>query len=359
MRPVHIEPLVPDLEARWEKFATESASAGIYHSLAWREVALEGLGHVPEHLCAVDARGEVCGILPIFRVGGIFGRRLVSVPMRDRGGPIAASDGIAQALVAAAIDRTRELGARYLELRGLEPLSPEILGEHPWRLSRGWLTHRLDLTPGRDALWKALDKNSLRWSIGRARRNGLRVETDSTRAGADRFHDLFVRTRCSMGIPPFPRALFRAIWAHLIQHERAQLCFVYRDGAPIHGLISFFSGDTFIPAYAAPQNAHRKLYGNELLIWHSIEWAADRGFRSYDFGADSVRQEGLHFFKRKWRAVPHPMAYHSLHPRSPDGGAPPDFDSSGPGYRALRALWQRLPRALARPLGAWVTRQLS
>ena len=38
---------------------------------------------------------------------------------------------------------------------------------------------------------------------------------------------------------------------------------------------------------------------------------------------------------------------------------PPDFDSSGRRFELVRAVWRRLPMAVARPLGGWLTRQLS
>lgn len=343
------------LEPAWDRFVTSHPDAGIYHSLAWKRVTEEGLGHVARYLCALDQDDSVTGVLPLFLVGGVFGRRLVSVPMRDRGSVVATDEATARALVAAAVALGQQLAVDYLELRALHPIAPAVLGDSTWLVRRNWIATRIDLTPGAEAIWKGLDRDSLRWSIKKADKNGVTVGEDATYDGMKVFSELFVRARCDMGIPPFPAALFQALHRHVIAPGLGQLLLARAGGRAIHGLISLYSKDTFIPAYAAPQKAFRKLYANERIFWASIQSAIDRGFRVYDFGADSERQEGLLFFKSRWRGVQHRMAYHVL----PLRREAPDFDSSGPRYRYLRAIWRRLPMPVARPLGAWVSRQLS
>ena len=40
-------------------------------------------------------------------------------------------------------------------------------------------------------------------------------------------------------------------------------------------------------------------------------------------------------------------------------GQPPNFDSSSGTFALMRRVWTRLPDAVSRGLGSWVTRQLS
>ena len=222
--------------------------------------------------------------------------------------------------------------------------------------SSDWITTRINLQPGRDALWKALDRDAIRWAIGKAERQGLRFVRDNSESAVHLFYLLFARTRRAMGIPVFPRKFFVAMWRHIIRSGGGQLFLVYQNDEPIHAMICFASKDTFIPAYAAPQNRWRKLYPSEYMFWNSIVWAIEHGFRSYDFGADSFRQEGLLFFKRKWGGVQQRMAYDFFLHRA---AALPQFDSSAPVYETVRKLWPLLPDTLSRAFGSWVTRQLS
>jgi FemAB-related protein (PEP-CTERM system-associated) len=351
-----VAPLAAAEESEWEAFVREHPDSTIYHSLAWRDVTREGLGHEPRYLRARDADGRVSGVLPLFLVKGLFGRRLVSVPMRDRGGVVARDVATASALVESAIALRDALRCKYLELRSLTQMSTEVVAANGLTETPHWITTRIDLTPGADVLWKRLDKDAVRWAVNRARRYGLVVTVDDSPAAADLFYELFVKTRCAMGIPPFPRELFRAIHRHLVVPGRA-ICMIVRKGdVPVHGLISFISGDTLIPAYAAPQNAYRKENPTDLLIWEAVAWACAHGFSTLDFGADSPRQTGLLRFKSKWGGVQHPMHYYV---QAAEGRALPNFDSSSPTFELARRLWRRLPVSIARPLGAWTTRQLS
>ncbi len=142
----------------------------------------------------------------------------------------------------------------------------------------------------------------------------------------------------------------------MIARNKANLFIVRMNGTPINAMINFFSKDTFVPAYAAPQPEWRKYYPNDFMFWNTIAWAANQGFRTYDFGADSSYQKGLLWFKKKWGGVHYPMFY-SYYLSGPQ--APPNFDSSSPAYRLLRAVWANLPVSVSQHLGAWATRQLS
>jgi FemAB-related protein (PEP-CTERM system-associated) len=353
---IMVDLLQPGEEIKWDAFAAAHPQGNVYHTLAWKAVEEEGLGHKAYCLRALDASGRVMGLLPLFLVKGLFGRRLVSVPMRDRGGVLASNRQAASALVAKAIQLMRELNCKYLELRSLEELDPRVADEHKLRCERYWMTTRIDLAPGVERLWKALDRNAIRWAIGKARREGVRIEIENTESGIDTFYEMFVRTRCSMGIPPFPKSLFESIWRHLIAQGKANLFIVLKDSQPINAMINMLSQDTFIPAYAAPQNRWRRYYPNEFIFWHTIEWAAENGFHYYDFGADSPRQTGLLQFKRKWGGLHQPMFYYYY---LNDRNSLPNFDSSTPTYELMRKVWTLLPTPLCEPLGSWVTRQLS
>ncbi len=343
-------------EMEWDLFAGTHPLGNIYHTLDWKRVTEEAFGHQPFYLLARDAAGRVTGVLPLFQVKGVFGSRLVSVPMRDRGSLIASDAASAAALVARATALTRELGCEYLELRSAEELDPGVAAAHGLQCVRHWVTTRVDLLPGKDALWKSLDKNAVRWAITNVRKKGVRVERDPTAEGIRTFYEMFARTRSAMGIPPFPPALFEAIARRLIANGKANLFLAWKDTEPVGGMINFFSKDTFIPAYAAPQKKWLKLYPSELVIWCAMEWAADNGFHTFDFGADSPRQTGLLRFKRKWGGVQHAMvSYFYLN----GAKSLPNFDSSSPLYGLARKTWSLLPGPLSRKLGGWVTRQLS
>lgn len=340
----------------WDQYIEDHPQGNIYHSLSWKCVTEEGLGHRPYYLRALDRAGRIVGVFPLFLVKGIFGRRLVSLPMRDRGGVLADDAQTASQLVSKAIQITRELNCKYLDFRSIEAIDPAALEGHKLRCEQNWITSRVDLSVGEERLWKSLDKDSVRWAVRKAQAKGVTADLDSTRKGMDLFYELFARTRNAMGIPPFPKRLFDAIWRHLVDKGKANLFIAWNSDIPINGMVNLLSKDAFIPAYAAPQNAWRKYYPSDFMFWATMTWAIKNGYRCYDFGADSPRQESLLWFKKKWGGVQHPMSYY-YYINSPDGH--PNFDSSSPTYTAVRKVWKRLPSPVGKLIGSWITRQLS
>jgi hypothetical protein len=277
--------------------------------------------------------------------------------MRDRAGVIANDGETARALIDHAVELTKSLRCRTLELKQFEPFQAEVEAGSRLHRQDHWITTRVDLTVGRDRLWKALDRDAVRWAIGRAGRAGVRIVRDDSLQGIDRFYELFSLTRTRMGIPPFPRELFHAIHRNIISHGMGQLHFGEAGKETINGMISFLSGNTFLPAYAAPQRTTaREHYPSETMFWHTMEWAALNGFAYYDFGADSPLQTGLLQFKKKLGGVQRvlPGYVYVRH-----GKAPAASDSSSSRYHAARRIWARLPLGLSKVAGAFVTRHLS
>jgi len=100
-----------------------------------------------------------------------------------------------------------------------------------------------------------------------------------------------------------------------------------------------------IDGYAASLSKYNELRANDLLVWSSIEWAAQNGYSVFDFGADSPRQENLLSFKRKWGGTHIPTYQYSL---SGNNRALVEMDSSNKKYFLARSIMSRLPLAVFR-----------
>jgi hypothetical protein len=297
---------------------------------------------------------RVTGVLPLFRVPSLLGSpRLVSIPFRDRGGPVWDDPASFTALLEAAeVLRAREK-AGWLELKSLTTFSPELVAAAGLQEHSYWVRSVAPL--------EGLDQKTLDRQLGDKTRNMLR---QSARAGltctdvTDRpdvsslWYGLHQATQRHLGLPPFPRRFFHTMIESLSAAGRLRL-FAVEDsqGQALAASILLLDGTTGIYGYSASLPSSRALRPNDLLLYRMMTWLIEQGYSFFDLGSDSPRQEGLLFFKRKWLARQAPVPVYL------SAGADYDAaDSSAPRYALVRRITHHLPLPVARLCLAPLTR---
>ena len=150
---MNVERVGDDAGREWDAFVDTAQGASVYHRYAWRRLIGEVFGHESLYLAARDARGRICGVLPLVRLRSVlFGDFMVSMPYFNYGGVLAESDEIAAALLSEATTRARGLGVSHVELRhvgNVRPDWPHRQGRDVPRAPRD--ARRIEQAPGREA----------------------------------------------------------------------------------------------------------------------------------------------------------------------------------------------------------------
>jgi serine/alanine adding enzyme len=334
--------------AKWDRYARSHPRATVYHLAAWRRIFGEALGYRSRLLMAKDAAGAMCGMLPLYLVPGLFGRRLVAVPFRDRGGPVFDTLDALAALLERARDLAREEGAGLL-LKALEPLpdtpaSADLLRHDHWMRSRMPLEGMT-----RDALWERVgDKN--RNMVRQARQHGLvcaRVAREES--AAERWYLLHAQTQHRLGVPPFPRRFF-ALMLEALAPDGIEMLEVHGPAGACAATLLLFHRDTCIYGYSASSAEGRRTRANDLMLFEALALAAERKLAWFDFGSDSPAQESLLFFKRKWGAEQHAIPVYASQ------GVVVQ-DNSYLRYALARGVFRAMPQALSTWIGSRVVRR--
>src|SRR5881409_2114456 len=109
--------------AEWDAFVEATPGGALGLAAAWASILREAYGLSPHYLAARDASGALAGVLPLVGFRTLRGRReLVSLPFLDTGGVLAVDIAAERGLLEGAQQLARELGARAIELRQLNPL---------------------------------------------------------------------------------------------------------------------------------------------------------------------------------------------------------------------------------------------
>lgn len=328
----------------WDEYVASSPSACIYHDARWSNVLAETFGHRCHYLVATE-NGRAVGVLPMAEIRSrLFGHFMVSQPFVTYGGISARDDQVAALLAEAAIERCRETGARWLELR------------QRWTTALDWPSrqHKLalvvDLRDGAEALWTRLSSR-LRGKVRKAERSGARIEVTGPE-GAAQFYRVFSRNMRDLGTPVYPLRFFHCIGRHFA--AETSIFLVRQADRVVAAAFGLSDRDTLQLPWICSDYRYSGNYANEFQYWSILKWAADAGYARVDFGR-STAGSGNHRFKKQWTAEEIPLKWHYW---ASDSSSVPQLNPDNPRFHLAIRLWRRLPLRVANFLGPRIVRSL-
>ena len=326
--------------ASWNRFVEAHLSGSASHLFEWREIVERTYRRRPIFLSA--SRGaKLTGVLPlVWMPGRLGGRRLVSMPYLDLGGPLALDRESRDALLDNALAYAEELGAAGLELREDAPAGSESL-RHRFVLS---------LREELDQLWQAVG-GKVRNQVRKAEKSGLVTQREEP-SELDSFYAVFALNMRNLGSPVHDRRFFAQAL------DRLPDCRLYvtrnRSGTPVAGAIGIRCGAQLVVPWASSDRAARPLCPNHSLYWAILREAVAEGLESFDFGRSTVGG-GTYRFKKQWGAEARPLGWRVM---TPEASAPTGDPGPSRLDRVLVGTWRRLPLALANRLGPRVRGRL-
>jgi hypothetical protein len=372
----------PLADPRWDAAIASFPQATVFHTAAWAQVLHTTYGYKPLYFALLvresrssgsdlaDSTGrEPCttkqclgnldgarsqlrpaAILPMFEVSSLLtGRRGISLPFTDAIEPLFASSAgspcapaeCSALLFNEATRQAKSRGWKYLELRGGADFFPEA------PTGPAFLGHRLDLTPGGEAVFSGFE-SSVRRAVRKAEKSGIAVTCETSIEAVRVFYALYCLTRKKHGHPPQPWSFFANIQRHILAPGRGciflarahggapsqppdavaagratqslpppgsdsaddgQLVTRGHAGRPIAALMFFRHGKTCLYKFGASDDTCQHLRANNLLMWEAIKHFTRAGMQTLDFGRTSLGNEGLRNYKLGWGTEEFPIRY--------------------------------------------------
>ena len=338
---IETRPCEPSDHQAWDAFVQDHPCGTVFHRLAWSRAVANAYGHTPAHLTAWEG-GRLVGLVPLFQVESLFvGRVMISVPYATYGGILAESDQAAARLLLAAQATTRDHNAAYLELRHRDASGLDLpeLGRYD--------TFRKDLPDRVEDVLPSFPKKARA-----ATRQGLAVLTVETGDDLlDTVYDLYARTMRRLGSPNYRRRLFHELQQQLAPNT---VCLVVRhEGVPVAGVVAFVFRDEIVPYFSGSTPRGRAHSASNVMYLKLMEYAVDRGLKSFDFNRTRRDNTGPYAFKKHLGFEPSPLHYQvSLN----TADAPPELSPSNRKYALAGKVWRRMPLWLTRPMGGTITK---
>jgi FemAB-related protein (PEP-CTERM system-associated) len=296
------------------------------------------------HFLFAERAGRIEGVLPLAHVKSrLFGNALTSLPFAVYGGVAADTVEAATALEGEAQSLAQRLDVDHLELRNVNARHPD------WPTQDLYVTFRKEILADAEANLLTIPRKQ-RAMVRKGIKNALSSEID---AAPDRFFALYADNVRRHGTPALPRRYFEAL-KRVFDRDCELLTVIDPNGRPVSGVLSFYFRNEVLPYYAGDAVTARDLAANDFKYWEVMRRACERGIRLFDYGR-SKRGTGSFAFKKNWGFEPQPLHYEY---RLYRGETIPQNNPMNPKYRALVALWRRLPLPVANCIGPHLARNL-
>ena len=286
----------------WDEYVWSHPDGVAYQFFAWKKAVEDAYGFDCPYFIAKRNR-KVVGVFPLSRIHLPFcAGSLVSLPYCDIGGGLADSESIAQALLDKACRFAADRGIRSIEIRAAKnPPSASLYNKATPLQNK--VRMLLKLPDSGDALMKGF-KSKLRSQVRKPSKDGLTAKIGGL-SFLDDFYRVFAENMRDLGSPVHSRKWIASVLA--FYEKSAKCCVVYMpDGEPAaSGIILCHSRTVSIP-WASSLRRLNRWNPNMLLYWSLLEYAAESGFDSFDFGRSTL-DEGTYRFKKQWGAMPTPL----------------------------------------------------
>ncbi len=329
----------------WDQFVERQPGSSPYHLWAIRRIVQNAFGHALCYLVAVNASGEVVGVLPAVEINSrLFGHQMVTLPFFNYGGPLALNRQIEASLIQALIDEAARRGCEHVEVRSVISRS-----EHLEKQNK--VSMILSLPGSVDALWKQIG-SKVRAQIKKAQREALVCKIGREEL-LDDFYRVFAVNMRDLGTPVYGISFFRNIFSNFAE-SAANVVVVYHDKQPVSASILIGHKDMMEVPWASTLRAANALNANMFLYWNMLSHAQTSGYQYFDFGRSS-KDAGTYKFKKQWgtREVPLYWQYWLR-----DSDELPELNPDNPKFKLLIAIWQRLPVWFTKLIGPYVVKNI-
>lgn len=274
-----------------------------FHTPPWAAVLEKSYGYKPVYF-TLGNKSNPDALVPCMDINSsITNRRGVALPFTDYCEPVLSDPAQFQEIFREMAAFGRERKWRYLELRGGETF---LRDEEP---SEYYYGHILDLTPNPKQLLAGM-RDSTRRNIKKAEKSNLEINISTSHEALMDFCRLNTLTRRDHGLPPQPRKFFDNIYENIIAKNLGFIVSANYEKCVISANVYFHTDDKVIYKYGASDKSYQNLRANNLVMWSSIKWSCEKGFKSFCFGRTEPENEGLRQFKNGWGSQEYIIKYY-------------------------------------------------
>lgn len=330
----------------WDAFINKQKNSSVFHLWGWREV-ISIYNNERYNLMVKDGK-NIVGVLPlIFIKSLIFGKKIISMPFCEYGGPLInrKEKEALRLILKQAKKIAKEKNVEYIEFRGVpKEIVKDIEKEGFNPLGKNF-TFTLDLTDGIEKIWNNLEKGRVRTGVRKAEREGVVLCEVKKEKEMESYYKIWLNTQKRHGTPTHSIKLFKTMFREF--HPKNMRVFLAKyEGKDIGGIILFPQGGKVLYWSSVVLSKYRRLDSQTFLVWKAIEWSVKNGYKIFDFGR-TRKDTSIYFYKKAFNAKEEPLNDYILFLGKPQELVDPDQFK----FKIASKLWSKVPMPVARIIG--------
>jgi len=275
-------------EDNWRLFVDRHPVGNIFHTPEMFEVFAHAEKHEPCLWAATNPNQEILALLLPVNVS-VLTSMLRGLTSRNVSyGSVLCAPGIEGQEALALLLKTykNEVAGNPLltELRNLSDLkdSQPVLQEAGF-VFEPHLNYIINLCRPVDQIRHDM-KGDVAQNVKRASRMGVVVEDISSIDKISDMYDVLTEVYKRIQVPLAPLSLFESAFRILYPRNMIKIIVARLDDVYIGAAIRLLFKDQIFAWYAGALREYSKYKAHDLLNWHILEWGAENGFKTFDFG---------------------------------------------------------------------------
>jgi serine/alanine adding enzyme len=299
--------IVRDLpEGEWRRFVDEHPDGNIFHTPEMYQVFNHTKGFRPE-LWAATKDGKILSLLLPVQIT-LFKGLLRDISTRSVvfGSVICApgSEGReALRVLLGYYKRNVNSTLLFTELRNVSPLGDLL----PIMVDEGfaykeYLNYLINLDRPTEAIFHSIGKRTRKNINNGLNKAQVTIEEVSNKNDLGTCYGLLDKTYRAAHVPLAEYSLFQTAFDILFPKKMIRFIVAKVNGNPAATSIELLYKDVLYGWYGGMDRSYSSYVPNEMLMWHILNWGAENGFKTYDFGGAGKPDEeyGVRDFKAKF-----------------------------------------------------------
>lgn len=299
--------IVRDLDdSIWREFVACHPTGNIFSTPEMFQVFARTQGYKPDLWAAVDGDHRPLALFLPVRINLSDGllRRFTSRAVAYGSVLCAPRSGGEEALEVLLKTYKEEAKKQVLftELRNLSDLSSlqPVLGRYGFAYE-GHLNFLVNLTRPPEEIWHSIHSNARR-NINKARKTQTVVEEVNDASQVPVVYSLLKEVYKRLQVPLAGLSLFQSAFDVLYPKGMMKILVARADDINIGALTLLLYKGTITYWYTGVLRSYSSHRAADILVWHTLEWGSQNGFRYLDFGGAGKPEEdyGVRDFKAKF-----------------------------------------------------------